>query len=129
MGRAASFSPPDLDSNGVLQRAMSDNKWSKTRADNARTWYEHFLEVCYSYPGAVVHLMTPDADELWHTHITFTRPYRNYCDSILGYYLDHNPVVPRRAPTAAEKQTAAQQYSQWTATATVLPDMIIQCHP
>lgn len=128
MGRAASFEEPDLVTNGVLDRARKDNKWSQAQAQTAQEWYGRFLKVCYKYPGSVVHVMTPGADELWHTHITFTHAYRTYCESILGYYLDHNPVVPRRPPTAAEKATAQKQYSEWNIRA-VLPDMMIQCHP
>lgn len=130
MGRAPSWKAPDLDSTGVLKRAMDDNGWDETRAGEAQKWYERFLQVCYQNPGDVVHLMTADTDELWHTHITFTQAYRAYCTSIFGDYLDHNPFVPRRAPTPAEKKKAQDQYKQWAAEVrAVLPDMIIQCHP
>ncbi|HEV2140279.1 MAG TPA: hypothetical protein VGT01_03730 [Candidatus Dormibacteraeota bacterium] len=144
MGKAATFRKPNLVSNGVLARARADNKWNKTTTARARTWYERFLEVCYNNRrGARIYLLTAEADKLWHTHITFTRSYRNYCESVLGSFLDHTPVIPRRAPTKAERARARVQYKKWLvagkgpgaaggaggASAGILPDMIIQCHP
>lgn len=135
MGRAASFDPPDLDTTGILERAALDAGWpgGKTgkKAKTAQLWYERFLELCYDNPGSAPPLLTSEADELWHTHITFTQQYRNYCESILGYYLDHIPNVPRRPPTPAEVAAAKKAYQQWglAVVRTITPDMIVGCHP
>ena len=131
MGRAAKFVPPDLATTGVLAQAIADFGWSKTTAGKAETWYDRFLELCYDNPGSAPPLLTTEADQLWHTHITFTQPYANYCNSILGFYLDHIPNVPRRPPTPAEVATAKAAYKKWGApvTRTITPNMIVQCKP
>lgn len=135
MGRAATFDPPDLGSTGILARAAADEGWAggatgKT-AKNAELWYDRFLELCYDSPGSSPPLLTHEADLLWHTHITFTQQYTNYCDSILGFYLDHIPNVPRRPPTAAEVAAAKAAYAKFGAAVVklILPNMIVGCHP
>lgn len=135
MARATGFVPPDLDSTGILARAAADEGWpggatGKT-AQKAELWYDRFLELCYDNPGSAPPLLTSEADQLWHTHITFTQQYTNWCQSILGFYLDHIPNVPRRPPTAAELAAAKKAYSKWgpTVVKTITPDMIVGCHP
>jgi hypothetical protein len=131
MGRAAKFAPPDLATTGVLAQAISDFGWSKATAGKAETWYDRFLELCYDNPGSTPPLLTTEADKLWHTHITFTQQYTNYCNSILGFYLDHIPDLPRRPPTPAELAAARAAYAKWgiALARTIRPDMIVQCKP
>jgi len=131
MGRAVKFVPPDLATTGILAQAIADHSWSKATAGKAETWYDRFLELCYDSPGSTPPLLTAEADQLWHTHITFTAQYTNYCQSILGFYLDHIPNVPRRRPTPAEVAAAKAAYAKWGApvTKTITPDMIVQCKP
>lgn len=135
MGRAASFKAPDLITTGVLQQAADDEGWpggvKGEQAKKAVLWYGRFLELCYDSPGSSPPLLTPEADKLWHTHITYTQPYANYCDSILGYFLDHIPNVPRRDPTPAEVAAAKKAYAKFGANVVraITPDMIVACHP
>lgn len=135
MGRASKFSPPDLDTTGVLDQAAADCNWkggsTGKQAKDAELWYDRFLELCYDHPGSSPPLLTADADCLWHTHITFTQAYSNWCDSILGYYLDHVPNVPRRPPTPDELAVAKKWYAKWGATVTgkISIDMIVGCKP
>ena len=135
MGRAATFSAPDLDTTGVLARAAADCKWKGgaggKQAKDAEKWYDRFLQLCYENPGSSPPLLTGDADCLWHTHITFTQQYTNWCNSILGYYLDHIPNVPRRDPTADEVAIAKKLYAKFgpAVVRTITPDMIVQCQP
>jgi hypothetical protein len=30
-------------------------------------------------------------DEMWHTALVFTKPYREFCTTYLGRFVDHNP--------------------------------------
>ncbi|HKC18791.1 MAG TPA: hypothetical protein VKE27_04095 [Candidatus Dormibacteraeota bacterium] len=103
MGRAVAFQPPDL--TDIIDRAAKDWRWSPTQKKQARVWYERFLELVYDHPGGMVYIITPEADQLWHTHITFTVRYREYCDGILGFYLEHTP--DKYAPTPTAKLVAA----------------------
>jgi hypothetical protein len=129
MGRAASFSPPDL--NGVIGRADRDWNWGGN-ADtiaNAQKWYVAFLNVVYLNPGGRCYIVTDEADELWHTHMTFTVRYRSYCESILGFFLDHTPpldVYQATATDVAAAQTAYQAVLPKDAGG-ITPDLIKPC--
>lgn len=46
-------------------------------------------------------LLSKPVDELWHLFITFTPQYRQFCSSIMGFYVDHQPHTPR-TPVPAE---------------------------
>jgi hypothetical protein len=123
MSRSASFVPPDL--TGILDKAQKENDWSDAETQEARTWYERFLELNWANPDNGIEVINAKADLLWHAHITHTVRYRNYCTEILGYFLDHIPMEAPRAPTLAEKDAAAQAYGKGG----VIPDSIIWCTP
>lgn len=62
--------------------------------ESAMREYRHFLYLAYwnrrlEEPTMVV--PTVNADKIWHTHILFTRDYREMCDRVFGRYLDHHP--------------------------------------
>jgi hypothetical protein len=52
-------------------------------------WYRRFLKICYFQKKAVVPL--GNIDELWHTHILFTRKYHEDCHRAFGHDLHHRP--------------------------------------
>jgi Glycine-rich domain-containing protein-like len=54
-------------------------------------------------------LMPPsaDIDVFWHAHILDTYQYRNDCDRIFGYYLQHNPYFGANGPRDEENWLAA----------------------
>lgn len=109
MGKAAEFQAPDLISTGILDRAAEDWEWKGQVAKNkAMKWYVAFLNVVYNNPGGRNFIVTREADELWHTHITFTLKYRQYCEAILGFYLEHTPY-PQGYPKATAKDVRAAQ--------------------
>ena len=33
-------------------------------------------------------------DDVWHNFILHTREYRAFCESVLGYFVDHSPAKP-----------------------------------
>ncbi len=113
MPRAADFTPPDLTSTGILDKAQQDNHWSDADAAEAKEWYEHFLELKWASPGKPIYVMANKADRLWHTHITFTQPYQKYCDDVLGDFLHHTPTVPPHHPTPIQIADATRQYKKW----------------
>lgn len=121
MGRSAVFVAPDL--SGILDTAKAEYGWTDADAQLARTWYDHFLELNWATPGGHIYMINASADKLWHTHITFTARYRNYCDSVLGFYLEHTPIYPRPKASAREQAAARAQYAKWGA----VPDLIVRC--
>lgn len=113
MGKAAQFQAPDLEETGILDRAAEDWGWKDQATRNlAIKWYVAFLEVVYNNPGGRNVLITREADQLWHTHITFTVKYRQYCEAVLGFYLDHTPQERGYRTTVSPKdvEVAKQAY-------------------
>ena len=126
MGRAAAFVAPDL--SGILERAKSEYKWTgRNDATEAELWYDRFLQLVWDNPGGVTYMVGDKADQLWHTHISFTTRYRAYCLAIFGFVLDHTPTPNAPPLTAAETAAAIAAYATkgW---GPIQPDMIVPCH-
>src|SRR5260370_15932540 len=101
VGRAATFVKPDL--SGILERAKAEYKWKgPDDATEAELWYDRFLELVWGNPGGVTYMVGEKADQLWHTHISFTTRYSAYCLAIFGFVLDHTPTPNAPPLTAAE---------------------------
>ena len=130
MGRAAQFVEPDL--TGVVERADRDSNWGgdKGKIGNAKKWYVAFLHAVYNSPGGRCYIVTDEADQLWHTHMTFSVRYRAYCESILGTFLDHTPPLDSYQATAADVAAAQTAYTPILPAADVAkiqPDLIKPC--
>jgi len=129
MPRATQFVEPDL--TGIIERAASDWKWPKNKPNvsaNAKMWYVAFLHVVYNSPGGRCFIVTDEADDLWHTHMTFSVRYRQWCESILGFYLDHTPALHDVQATQADADAATAAYSQVLPSAgQIQPDLIKPC--
>lgn len=41
---------------------------------------------------ANAHAVTLPIDPFWHAHILFTAEYRNFCNDVIGEYMDHVPL-------------------------------------
>lgn len=52
-------------------------------------------------PAVTDHIMV--LDEMWHNFVLFTLEYRQYCDALYGFYVDHAPT------TRSERELAAQR--------------------
>lgn len=74
-----------------LEKKLIDTqKWSLETAKEAIRRYKNFLILLLKYPDQIL-APTPDIDEVWHTHILFTREYFRDCQKIFGDYLHHAP--------------------------------------
>jgi hypothetical protein len=75
-------------------------KWKLSESDEAEMTkeecalaeqeYRRYLTLKLLYPKDS---LVPNklVDKFWHAHILDTRSYRNDCDSVFGFYLDHFP--------------------------------------
>jgi hypothetical protein len=109
MAMAAQFIPPDL--TGVIDRARKEYGWNDADEADAQKWYVAFLNLVWKNPGGASYVVTENADRLWHTHMTFSVRYTNYCMAVFGFYLNHTPI-PNPAPlTLAEQQACAAAYA------------------
>ncbi len=81
----------DLDLEYLEKRLIDRENWSAEDAKEAVRRYKNFLILILKYPGEVL-APAEDIDEVWHTHILFTREYTRDCLAIFGGYLHHAPA-------------------------------------
>lgn len=64
--------------------------WSEETSLDAEKLYRQFLHL--NIVGAVQRpVPCVLVDAFWHAHILDTKRYREDCESVFGYFLDHNP--------------------------------------
>jgi hypothetical protein len=63
--------------------------------DTMEQEYRRFLALHLAYPDMDV-VPCKIVDEMWHQHILDTAAYRDDCDAIFGFYLDHFPYFGMR---------------------------------
>lgn len=64
--------------------------WCRRQALQAIGRYKTFLFVCYLYPQIQL-VPTQEIDCVWHAHLLHTRLYRQDCQRLFGYFIDHEP--------------------------------------
>ena len=76
----------------VIDRVQKNNKWSKDKAEMVLNEYGRFMTLIKLYPE---HSFVPcnDVDEVWHTHLIYTKLYKNFCEDVFGFFLHHNPLI------------------------------------
>lgn len=57
--------------------------------------YRRFLALHLAHPGADI-VPCKIVDEMWHQHILDTAAYREDCDAVFGFFLDHFPYFGMR---------------------------------
>jgi|SRR5690242_9047614 hypothetical protein len=126
MPRAANWYPPDLASNGVLDKAAKRNKWNTTDAAAAEQWYDYFLLAAWNADGQgkSINVINKNADELWHVHKDTHPDYETYCNGCFGKLLNHKSVPNPHKPSQAELDAVQTYYgNNWP-----VPDSIVACH-
>jgi uncharacterized membrane protein YgcG len=92
-------------------RAVDDFGLKPEDTDTAMREYRHFLYLAYwnrRMEQSTMVVPTVNADKIWHSHILFTRDYREMCDRVFGRYLDHQPGL--KEGTSAH--TSAMQHTR-----------------
>lgn len=86
-----------IDFSEIAFRLRKEKKWNEQRINTAILEYKKFLERAHKDSS-----ISPsfDVDEVWHAHILHTKQYRDDCQRIFGYFLDHTPT---RATTESNK--------------------------
>lgn len=80
--------------------------WSRQQTLQAIGRYKTFLFVSYLYPDILV-VPTQEIDRVWHSHILHTRQYRQDCEGLFGYFIDHQPDSEFCAQTKRQNLDAA----------------------
>jgi len=91
----------------IVEQVRAERGWSADAAEDHRRAYIAFLSnsAARRRPDAAV-------DAIWHAHILWTRRYRQDCEALVGYFIDHepDPPVPGRctAPEQPDEIAAAR---------------------
>ena len=74
----------------LMLEAPTGLGWDESTALEAELHYRQFLEINLM---RTVERPVPSrlADQFWHAHILDTRRYREDCERVFGYFLDHAP--------------------------------------
>lgn len=70
---------------------MKTLKWKHEDVVAICELYKKFLLLRKKYPIDVELVPSQEMDEIWHNHILDTKKYIEDCNSIFGFYLNHNP--------------------------------------
>lgn len=81
----------DLDLSYLAKRLIEKDGWLQEDAYESVRRYKNFLMIRIKYPDVGV-VPTSDIDEVWHTHILYTREYTRDCKMLFGEYLHHSPA-------------------------------------
>lgn len=84
------FNFNSLDSGWIEKKLKEQYNWSNKRIAQVRQDYIRFLLLHKWFKGEVL-VPSPDIDRFWHSHIIHTKRYREDCERLFGYFLDHTP--------------------------------------
>ena len=78
----------------VIDKIVKTKRWKRKDVLKICELYKHFLFLKKKYDQNDEKLSPSlEIDEFWHNHIMDTKKYRNDCDQIFGFYLDHYPYI------------------------------------
>ncbi len=75
----------------VKEKLQTQHGWTVERCELAEKDYRKFLKLAVLERGQEISPLG-DIDEMWHTHILFTKKYHRDCQKIFGRYMHHNPL-------------------------------------
>ncbi len=91
--------PWDIDFGAMKFKMLGESKSpldTESKIDNAIEEYRRFLSLNLMYPDALI-VPNKIMDEVWHQHILDTKAYRQDCQMVFGYFLDHFPYYGIRS--------------------------------
>jgi hypothetical protein len=88
---AAVFGGVDAPTRAFASKLARKHGWTPRFARHAIHEYKKFVYLGVSSPSKVTPSMVIDV--VWHEHLLFSRPYREFCDHVLGRDFDHNPEL------------------------------------
>lgn len=103
-----------LDLAPVARRLMNPRTgdgWTRQQALQAIRRYKTFLFISYLYPHIVL-VPTQEIDQVWHCHILHTCKYRQDCEMLFGYFIDHEPESTVSSETHQQNLDAAFAQTQ-----------------
>lgn len=87
-------------------------KFSEKECELAEIDYKRFLKLELKYSKKNL-TPTDMVDHMWHMHILDTIQYRNMCNEIFGYFLDHVPSYDEKHEEDAFTETVNLYHSEF----------------
>jgi ubiquitin len=101
----------DDDSNTPLYGWKLPQKIGQLGFDSVRDYHQFITLKATMQDFDATQLSPPSSiDEVWHTHILYTKNYREYCLKVCGNFIDHNPegaAMDSKSVMARKKRIAA----------------------
>lgn len=94
-----------------LMNLRTGHGWTRQQALRAMRRYKTFLFISYLYPHTVL-IPTQEIDRVWHCHILHTCKYRQDCEMLFGYFIDHEPESAVSSETHQQNLDAAFAQTQ-----------------
>lgn len=96
----------ELNLSCVKEKLQDKHQWSTERCEAAEKDYLRFLKLALLERGKEISPLG-DIDEMWHTHILFTKKYHQDCQRIFGQYMHHNPLIGEKDAERLKKGRAS----------------------
>lgn len=80
------------DLSGPIAFLVNRQSKNASHVDLIAREYRRYLGIIAVYPKDRFPV-SEEVDEMWHTHILFTRDYRKMSDAIRGEYINHDPIL------------------------------------
>jgi hypothetical protein len=99
------FGGEDASTRAFADKIKRKHNWNTNFSLHAIHEYKKFV-----YLGIISNFqVTPSKiiDIVWHEHLLFTKPYRQFCDEVIRYNFDHHPEL---VPFDDQTEAFAEQY-------------------
>lgn len=93
-----------------IAHQLMQSGWTHQQTMRAITHYKIFLLLIYLYPHTPL-APTQEIDQVWHCHILHTRKYREDCQMLFGYFIDHEPNLKIRQKVEGRGQKDEAEFS------------------
>jgi hypothetical protein len=78
----------DNNSEDFISRVMNENLWNRDYTLRVIEEYKKFIWLSVKMAVSPSHQI----DQVWHTHILYTKDYTDMCNTLAGQYIHHNPT-------------------------------------
>lgn len=102
----------NFDLSPIRKRLQAQSLLSESLIDLALLEYRRFMALV-ALEKKMFPMCSPEIDEVWHTHLLFTRNYSQFCERVFGEFLHHEPELSSIAPRHRDFKGFFAAYERW----------------
>lgn len=76
----------------VLKRYQKSYNIADEVAQEHERELKRYFILIDQFPQEKFLMYSPQIDDLWHTFLLFTKDYNEFCTTMFGYFIHHNPL-------------------------------------